>query len=203
MLKRRVLVLLGKTIGALAIIAALVTGCQPSNSGGGYAAPTETVGLAATKPCHARHVDEADPQAWLPDSHCTPGKANPAVTIGQICPQLSGGFARPPTDYTNQLKEHQLRYEYDYTDSAGSHTYTAGTTEEDHLISRALGGDLSAKENLWPEPHASYNEKDKVEAAAHAAVCRGSLTLPQAQQSMAFNWIEFGKRLGVKFDRSP
>jgi hypothetical protein len=202
MRKKEVLVLLGKTIGMLAIVAVLATGCksaQGNPSDGGYAAPTETVGLATAKPCHARHVDETDPQAWLPDPHCTPGKANPAVTLGQICPGLSGKFPRPPTAYTNQLKDHQLRNEYDYVDTVGSHTYTAETTEEDHLISRALGGDLSAKENLWPEPHASYNEKDKVEAAAHAAVCRGALTLPQAQQGMAFNWIELGKRLNVKF----
>lgn len=191
--------LLGKTIGALAIVAVLATGCksdQGNPSDGGYAA---AVDLTNAKPCHARHVDETDPQAWLPDPHCTPGKANPAVTIGQICPELSGNFARPPTAYTNRLKDHQLRYEYDYVDTAGSHTFTAQATEEDHLISRALGGDLSAKENLWPEPHASYNEKDKVEAAAHAAVCRGALTLPQAQQGIAANWIELGKRLNVKF----
>lgn len=194
--------LLGKTIGALAIVAALATGCQPSNGDGGYASPTETVGLATAKPCHARHVNEADPQAWLPDPTCTPGKANPTVTIGQICPQLDGKFARPSTDYTNQLKDHQLRYEYDYVDTTGSHTYTTQTTEEDHLISRALGGDLSAKENLWPQPRRSPNNKDKVEAAAHAAVCRGALTLPQAQQGMAFNWFELGKRLNVKFDHN-
>jgi hypothetical protein len=174
MLRRRVLVLLGKTIGTLAIVAVLATSCKPAQGNppdGGYAAPTETVGLAAAKPCHARHVDETDPQAWLPDPHCTPGAINPAVTVGQLCPVANTRQWR--TD-TSALKKDQLAHQYDYVDSTGPHTVIAADSEEDHLISLELGGSPTAKTNLWPQPRRSPNEKDKVEGAAHAAGTAGN-----------------------------
>lgn len=156
------------------------------------------VGTTAGKTCHARHEIPSDPQAWLPDPTCTPGKANPAVTLGQLCPVAHTKQWRPPVAYTNRLKREQLA-QYDYT-SGGmppDPPPTPETTEEDHLISLELGGDPTAPENLWPEPHSSPNEKDRVESAAHAALCRGALTLPQAQQGIAMDWVAFGKRLGA------
>jgi hypothetical protein len=119
------------------------------------------------------------------------------VTLGMLCPVAHTGQWRPPTSYTSKLKRTQLATKYDYSDSAGPHPFTSADTEEDHLISLELGGDPHAEMNLWPEPHTSLNEKDKIEGAAHAAVCAGRLTLPQAQQGIATNWIELGKQLGV------
>jgi hypothetical protein len=178
---------LGKALLPLVLV---LTACAPTNQA--LASPN------SGKPCHARHINEADSQAWLPDPRCTPGAINPAVTLGQLCPHVAEYLRRPPTSYTDKLEREQL-VQYDYVDSSGSHTFTPQDTEEDHLISRQLGGALSAPSNLWPEPHASFNEKDKVEGAAHAAICAGRLTLPQAQQGIATNWIELGKRLGVKY----
>lgn len=177
----------GKTLLPLVLV---LTACAPT--GQALASPD------SGKPCHARHINEADPQAWLPDSRCTPGAINPAVTLGQLCPIAHTANWRPSASYTSALKRNQLANKYDYVDSSGSHQPTATTSEEDHLISLELGGSPSAELNLWPEPHASFNEKDKVEGAAHAAICAGRLTLPQAQQGIATNWIELGKRLGVK-----
>lgn len=169
------------------VLAILVSACQvPSSS------------FADTSTCHARHVIESDTQAWLPDSKCTPGKANPAITAAQLCPHVSSLLVRPPVAYTNKLKRQQLAM-YDYTDSLGDHPQTATSTEEDHLISRELGGDLSSPENLWPEPHSSPNQKDAVERAAHTAVCNGTLSLADAQQQIAVNWFALGKQLNVKF----
>jgi hypothetical protein len=179
---------LGKALLPLVLV---LTACAPT--GQALASPD------SGKPCHARHINEADPQAWLPDPRCTPGAINPTVTLGQLCPTAHTINWRPPASYTSKLKRDQLANKYDYVDSSGSHTPTPTTSEEDHLISLELGGSPSAELNLWPEPHASFNEKDKVEGAAHAAICAGRLTLPQAQQGIATNWIELGKRLGVKY----
>ena len=189
----------GRALLASAILAVTVTACGPVHPDSTYGASLPMAASTSAKPCHARHINQADPQAWLPDATCTPGAVDSTVTLSQLCPHVSPALKRPSTDYTNALKREQLASEYVYADSAGTHTYAAADTEEDHLVSRELGGKLAAKENLWPEPHASLNEKDKVESAAHAAICAGRLTLPQAQQGIATNWIELGKRLGVKY----
>lgn len=184
------LALLAKTIAAFSI---LLTSCQHSQApDSGYAS------VASATSCHARHTDMTDPQGWLPDPRCTPGKANPAVTIGQLCPVAHTKQWRPPASYTNDLKRQQLA-SYDYVDSVGPHTVTAADSEEDHLISLELGGDPRDPSNLWPEPHSSYNHKDAVESATHSAVCRGALSLLQAQQGIAADWIGLGKRLNVKY----
>lgn len=189
----------GKTLLTSAILAATLTACGPMHPTTIPESPLPIAASTSAKPCHARHINEADPQAWLPDSACTPGAINPAVTLGQLCPVAHTAQWRPPASYTSKLKATQLASKYDYVDKAGSHQFTASTTEEDHLISLELGGSPTLVSNLWPEPHASLNEKDKVESAAHAAICSGRLTLPQAQQGIAVNWIELGQRLGVKY----
>ena len=60
--------------------------------------------------------------------------------------------------------------------------------EEDHLISLELGGNTTDPKNLWPEPGASPNPKDKIENLCHEKVCSGQITLGQAQQEIATDW---------------
>jgi len=165
----------------------------------GCSAPMQLQSSSAT--CHARHANRADPQAWLPDPRCTPGSVNPAVTIGMLCPVAHTKQWRPPTSYTNSLKHTQLG-QYDYVDGDGDHPQSSSSTEEDHLISLQLGGSPRNPTNLWPEPHASPNEKDAVEQVAHEALCAGKLTLPQVQQGIATDWYAFGKRLGTRMSSS-
>lgn len=62
--------------------------------------------------------------------------------------------------------------------------------EEDHLISLELGGSPTDPKNLWPEPHPSTNEKDKVENYLHKQVCDGAITLAQAQNEITKNWYD-------------
>ncbi len=72
--------------------------------------------------------------------------------------------------------------------------------ELDHLIPLELGGS-NARTNLWPEPPTpadrGFHRKDKVENAAHDAVCEGRMTVRVAQKAMAKNWYTLGQRLGV------
>jgi hypothetical protein len=129
----------------------------------------------------------------LPDSSCTPGATDPAVTqadIGStICRDGWTATIRPPESYTEALKYRQM--------TAYREPGPVGGYEEDHLIPLELGGSPASPRNLWPEPGASPNPKDGVEAAANQAVCQGRMTLAAAQAAIATNWIALGQRVGV------
>ena len=71
----------------------------------------------------------------LPDPDCTPGAVR-TTDVTNICHGGSTKQYRPPTSYTNKLKEQQIP-EYGYADTKLS------DYEEDHLISLELGGDGS------------------------------------------------------------
>jgi hypothetical protein len=120
----------------------------------------------------------------LPDTSCTPGVANPDVTqanINQtICVPGYTKTIRPAASYTDALKTQQMQ-QYGFTDSIHVH-------EEDHLISLELGGAPSDPKNLWPEPHASPNPKDAIENFLHSTVCKGQITLQEAQTRIAHDW---------------
>jgi hypothetical protein len=166
----------------LAAVALLLTvGCGPSS-------PQEAaVAALPVGSCHARHVNPADPQAWEPDVACTPGATDGGLTFTQLCPVAHTDTVRPPSSYTSRLKVQQMRA-YGFTDPVSAH-------EEDHLIPLSLGGSPRDPLNLWPEPHGSPNAKDRVENAAHDAVCTGRIELWDAQGRIATDWYGLGKYL--------
>ena len=137
--------------------------------------------------CKAMQVDSLDPQAFLPDPACTPGVIDSSVTQDNlettICRSGYTQTVRPPASYTNKLKKQQIA-DYGFQDTKMS------DYEEDHFISLELGGSPADPKNLWPEPHPSFNEKDKVENYLHSQVCLGKLSLLQAQQEITKNWYE-------------
>ena len=137
--------------------------------------------------CQAIQVNQADAQAFLPDPNCTPGSIDPAVTQDNLAETVcKSGYTttvRPPASYTNALKKQQI-IEYGYVDTQLS------SYEEDHLISLELGGNPRDPANLWPEPHASLNEKDTIENYLHEQLCSGKLTLTEAQQQISKNWYQ-------------
>jgi hypothetical protein len=124
-------------------------------------------------------------QGVLPDSSCTPGAIDPQVTqdnIDQtICKTGYTKTVRPPVSYTNKLKRQQIA-DYGYSDK------NLQDYEEDHLISLELGGNPTDPKNLWPEPGASPNPKDKIENLCNKKVCSRQITLEQAQREIATNW---------------
>ena len=119
-----------------------------------------------------------------PDTACTPGAINPNVTQANISTTICiSGFTktiRPSAGYTNKIKAEQMT-EYGFSDTVHLH-------EEDHHISLELGGAPSDPTNLWPEPDASPNPKDKVENFLHTAICAGRITLADAQHRIATDW---------------
>ena len=117
----------------------------------------------------------------LPDPACTPGDIIPTATKDQIC---VSGYSKTVRNVPASEKD-AVYAEYGITHHA------AGEYEVDHFVSLELGGsnDLS---NLWPEPAAptpGFHQKDKVENYLHDQVCTGQMTLADAQQQIATNWL--------------
>lgn len=139
----------------------------------------------------------------LPDPKITPGAINPEVTqenIGTtVCVRGWTKTVRPPANYTNRLKKEQIR-EYGYKDA------NPADYEEDHLIPLCAGGDPTDPKNLWPEPRYSHwnaKKKDQLEEALCSAVCRGDLSLAEAREAFALDWIASYKRYGTWIRSRP
>jgi len=126
----------------------------------------------------------------LPDPRMTPGSIDPAVTQDNIhatvCVKGYTERVRPDKDYTNRLKHEQLR-QYHYQD------VNPGNYEQDHLIPLNIGGNPSDPRNLWPQPRQgewSADKKNDLEFVVYKMVCKGELSLQEAQQRVAHNWIQ-------------
>jgi hypothetical protein len=111
------------------------------------------------------------------DAARTPGVLNPDVTQANIrttiCVRGWTRTIRPPTSYTNALKERQMR-EYGVGGSLSDY-------QEDHLISLELGGHPTDPRNLWPEPYPRASAVDSIENDLNAKVCSADLSLGAAQ----------------------
>ncbi len=126
----------------------------------------------------------------LPDSACTPGAILATGTKEAICVSgYSSSVRNVPQSVKNQAYS-----------SYGIGSHTTGQYEVDHLVSLELGGsnDIS---NLWPEiasPTPGFHEKDKVENYLHDQVCKGAISLQQAQKEVATNWLAVFNRMNGK-----
>lgn len=119
---------------------------------------------------------------------------NPALTPGVVattdaavvCQQ---GYSRSVRNVTDDMRNQVFR-NYGLEREPGKY-------EVDHLISLELGGSNDVA-NLWPESYVSvpYNarDKDKLENTLHRLVCRGQLSLPEAQDLIRKDWIDAYKR---------
>ncbi len=126
----------------------------------------------------------------LPDPRCTPGAVNPAVTQSDIAVTICrAGWSesvRPPESVTEPEKRASLRA---YGDRGPIHAY-----EYDHLIPLELGGAPNNPRNLWPEPGASPNPKDRLENRLHALVCERRLSLAAARRAITGDWVAAYRR---------
>ena len=132
----------------------------------------------------------------LPDPQLTPGVINSDITQENIrttiCVKGWTKSIRPPASYTNRLKKQQIR-QYGYEDR------NPKDYEEDHLIPLSVGGNPTDPKNLWPEPRRSEwgaDRKDELEFALYKAVCHGQMSLAEAQNIFATDWIAGYKRHG-------
>lgn len=125
-----------------------------------------------------------------PDSSCTPGALNPAVTQATIdrtiCVSGWTETVRPPESVTEQEKAASMAA---YGDSGSMDAY-----EYDHFVPLELGGATNDPRNLWPEPGASPNPKDAIEDSLRQAVCDRQISLARAQQEIVRNWSAYASR---------
>lgn len=147
------------------------------------------------------------PASYYPPSDIV-GVTNPNVTQANIHQTIciSGWTAtiRPSSSYTTDLKKYQLGIVgknplddgyagvmlYGFGQYAGADKNTANF-EEDHLISLELGGHPTDTHNLWPEAYPTAHLKDQTENALKRAVCSGSLTLKEAQDTITGDWYKY------------
>lgn len=121
----------------------------------------------------------------MPNPNLTPGKLT-GHTLSQIC---KVGYTLDQRHVTKSIrKEVMRRYGLD---PKNLHDY-----EIDHYVSLELGGSNDI-ENLWPQPILEARKKDVVETKLHRRMCRGEITLEQAQQSVE-NWEEIYKEIKAK-----
>jgi hypothetical protein len=133
-------------------------------------------------------VGKVGPSSLYPDPRLTPGLINPEIRQENIDETIcSAGWTtssiRPTTAYTQRLKRLQLQLQQV---SGNLHEF-----EEDHLISLELGGHPTDPRNLWPEryaPRPGAREKDVVENYLHREVCKGRISLADAQNEIASDW---------------
>ena len=131
---------------------------------------------------HPVLAQQRDP--CLPDPRLTPGQAAD-VTAASVCElQYDNPANKVPLALKGQVF---ARYHIDKFE-LGYHV--------DHLIPVILGGSNSI-ENLWPQPLAgewSWIRKNKLERRLRKLVCSGQLSLTQAQQEIATDWIRAYKK---------
>jgi len=133
-----------------------------------------------------------------PDPRCTPGALNPAVTqatIGStICRSGWTATVRPAESVTEPEKFASMRA-YGLAGPASLYEY-------DHDVPLELGGAVNDPRNLWPEldysiPDGYYlNPKDRLEQALKRQVCDQEMSLSEAQQLIAANWVTAYRRFG-------
>jgi len=138
----------------------------------------------------------ASPDTTTPNSAVFPGARNHWVTQANIYQTICsspahdspGGWTktvRPPLEYTNSIKHRLL--EAAHLPPSAIHDY-----ELDHLIPLELGGAPRDPRNLWLQSWTgpwNAHAKDDLERRLNFMVCRGEITLQEAQEAIAGNWI--------------
>lgn len=125
-------------------------------------------------------VAVADP---IPNPDLTPGKISDA-TQEQVC---KVGFTKDSRHVTQKMKDEVFK-RYGFI----SGQFKPGDYEIDHFISLELGG-ANDVENLWPQPYAGDHgarKKDVIETHFHREICKGHMTLKDAQDRIRADWVK-------------
>lgn len=129
----------------------------------------------------------------LPDPRLTPGKLNPAVKQSNIHETVCRCYlpegkcnsyakeVRPPTSWTKP-REIQSIKEYGLN-------LTPHEVEYDHFFPISIGGHPKHTDNLWAQPITKAKQKDRVEYHAWQILCKGNISLKEAQDMM-YRWPE-------------
>lgn len=142
----------------------------------------------------------------LPDLNLTPGAVDPEVTQEtlkeSVCKQTHFSWTEghmPPRSFLETAEKEQLKL-YGYADENLRHY------QMDHLIPLSLGGHPTDLRNIWPQlliSRWSARRKDYLEEIMHTKVCKGELSLKDAQEQIRTNWIDAYSRYVGDMDKHP
>lgn len=116
--------------------------------------------------------------ASYPDEKLTPGEYDPKIAQERVC---TPGFSKISRNVAEISKKHVC---------AAYKTDCKGMVI-DHRIPLELGG-TNEEKNLWPQPIEEAKFKFIKENELHAKICKGKLTLGEAQQ-LILKWKLHGK----------
>jgi hypothetical protein len=152
------------------------------------AVPAATVRATAWMPAPRTKTSGCVSQGGLPDPACTPGAIDPRVTAATtgatICTSGYTATVRPSVAVTDRIKQEQMA-------AYGLQGQPPSSFELDHLISLELGGAPADVANLWPQPwtgDTNAHQKDAVETHLKEEVCKGVVSLADAQRMIATDW---------------
>lgn len=147
--------------------------------------------------------------AWagdLPDPSLTPGALDPEVMQSNIKESIckAGHFTwteghMPPKSFLEKTEKEQIAA-YGYPDENMKHY------QMDHLVPLSLGGSPTEAKNIWPQALISKwsaRRKDYLEGILHEKVCKGEISLSQAQEEIRINWITAYQKYLGSADRQP
>lgn len=120
-----------------------------------------------------------DEPIHMPDPDLTPGEAHADMKPAELA-----AYVKTPRKVSDSMKQKVF-------EAYGIVKHRPGEFEVDHLIPRELGG-KDTLANLWPQSyHGQLNahDKDRLENFLHAQVVKGKLSLKEAQEDMADNWV--------------
>lgn len=158
-----------------------------------------------------RGIYSFKPAQWdgLPSNHLTPGAKVTNVNQGNvkstICLASYVKKNSPSSSFLNSLKAKQIKAGYLVDGLTDTKLYA-----EDLLIPIELGGSPTSEENLWPQLIDGTNGflvKNKLEKILHDSVCKGQMSLEQAQDAISIDWMEeyelrFGTQGGTRYANS-
>lgn len=132
----------------------------------------------------------------LPNSVITPGAVRPGVTVADLCPVAH----TPALRNVSEAEKLAVYRAYGMSGPYQGRCDTAEGCEIDHRVPLLLGSS-NDRSNLWPESYDgtpwTAHVKDHLEVHMHARLCRGEITLEQAQAAFLGDWIEAYKAEGL------
>ena len=132
----------------------------------------------------------------LPDAGCTPGAANPTVTLEVLTnPTFKTSFVR---DMATTRVQKEATYEWYGVEKPDHNFGRSQICELDHLVSLELGGS-DTLDNIWPQcgpdrvtlNERYFKQKDAVENYLAWQVRAGAIDLHAAQFGIAQDWTQY------------
>jgi hypothetical protein len=119
------------------------------------------------------------------------GMMQPEATVDQICTPGYSRVARPPTNYTNPIKEDSCAV----LDSKPEAVRDCMKTHElDHYFPIEAGGCTDCPDNLWLQDWPHAKQKDQVENYVHSLLCTHKIGLEDVPDYMT-NWEEIYEQI--------